>query len=478
MAETILSPLGEPLTDLGNAERFVRAHAADLRYVKTWRRWLWYDGRRWARDATGEAERRAKDTLRLLVTEAAQLEDEKERSALLHHALRSSNSQRVRSLLELASTEPEVATGPDVFDQAPWTLNVLNGTLDLQTATLRAPAREDLLTKVAPIAYEPAATCPRWDRFLEEIFPDDREIIEFVQRAVGYTLTGDTREQCLFFCHGQGANGKSVFLELLHDVLGTDYAQAAPFATFLARQQDGPRNDLARMRGARLVSASEAPGGRALDEAVLKQIVGGDTVTARFLHEEFFEFRPEFKLWLRANHRPPVREQTIAFWRRVRLIPFSVVIPPEQRDPDLSAKLTQELPGILAWAVRGCLAWAREGLGAPAAVTQATESYRAENDFLGEFLDARCLLEPGVWTATSDLYTAFTAWWEQTHGRHDRPPSRVSFGRALGERSDVAEARSSERTRTRGWRGLRLNGNGTHESALQGALDGDGDVPF
>lgn len=453
--------------DLGNARRLVRLAGEDLRHVRSQHQWYRWQDRRWVEDTTGEAERRAKAVVNALYTQAATSTDSTRRKELAQHAVRSDTALRVRSMLELAATEPEFVLRAEQLDAGPWLLNCLNGTLDLHTATLRPHRRDRYLTKLAPVPWEPTSPAPRWARFLEEITAGNGELAGYLQRAVGYSLTGDTREQVLFFCHGLGANGKTVFLETLHAALG-DYAATTPFTTLLATHGDGPRNDLARLRAVRLVSAAEAPSGHALDEALLKTLVGGDTITARFLHQEFFEFRPTFKLWLRANHKPPVREQTYAFWRRLRLVPFGVTFRADQQDRELARKLRDELPGILAWAVHGCAAWLHDGLGEPPAVTQATAAYQVENDTLGEFLEARCALKPQAWTSTADLYRAFVSWWEDSHGK-DRPLTRSWFGRALGERPNILAAKRGE---ARGWCGVRIVG------APATPPGGDSGLPF
>jgi len=447
----------EPNTDLGNARRLIALHGADLRYVQAWRSWLVWDGRRWVKDETGEVERYYKEVLSDLYLRAASLAGvslEKEAKALWAFAGRSATDARLNSTLALAATEPEVAVRANAFDRDPWALNVLNGTLDLQTGELRPHRREDLITKLAPVAYDPDAKAERWQRFLDEVFVDP-ELIAFVRRAIGYTLTGDTGEECVFFAHGTGANGKTKFFEALAATLGSDYARTAAFDTFLEqrRQAGAASPDLARLQGARLVQTSEAAGGRAFDAATLKLLAGGDTVAVRRLYEEEFEFRPEFKIWMRANHKPRVTEQTEAFWRRMRLISFEVTIPEGERDKDLLDKLTTEAAGILAWAVRGAAEWRKGGLKPPKKVIAATEAYREESDILGEFITDRCTEDPEAWTATTPLYKAFEDWWIENHGRAERAPGLSTFGRMLGERKGVTDAKRSGK---RGWKGIAL----------------------
>jgi len=447
------APVMEHATDLGNARRFITQHRDRVRSILSHRRpWLLWDGLRFVPDDTGEVERMGKDTVRALYTEAAQIPDEEQRNTMLKHALRSEGAQRIRAMLELASSEKEISAVPSAFDANRWLLNVVNGTVNLKTGKLQPHSRSDLITKLAPVEYDPTARAPRWERFLMEIMGGDEELVEFLQRAVGYSLTGDTREQCLFFCYGQGANGKSTFLETLRAVLG-DYAQQSDFSSFLARNGDGPRTDIARMRGARFVTASEAHGHRDFDAKTVQSLTGTDTVVARHLYEREFEFKPQHKLWLAANHKPVVKEQTEAFWRRMRLLPFTVMVPKEKRDKRLGRKLRREAPGILAWAIEGCLRWQQQGLIEPDAVRKATLGYKNENDVLGEFMEQCAAIEATGWTPVATLYRAFCDWWADTRGPRSAPLSPVWFGRLMSERP---EFRQVKRHGMRGWKGISL----------------------
>ena len=294
---------GEPCTELGNARRFIRQHGQDLRFVPLWKKWLLWDGTRWAVDDTYKVTQRAKETVRSLPTELASIQEDEKRRAFLQHIARSEGYRWIANIVELAKSEPGVPVSSEQLDADPWVLNVQNGTLDLRTGQLRPHAREDLLTKLAPVAYDPEALCPTWEAFLSHILAGDVELIRFVQKIIGYSLTGSTQEQCLFMLYGAGANGKSTLIQTVSALLG-DYARQTPTDTLLVQRGDGVRNDLARLQGARFVSAVEVEGGRRLAEALVKQLTGGDTITARFLYGEHFEFQTMFKLWLAVNHKP------------------------------------------------------------------------------------------------------------------------------------------------------------------------------
>jgi putative DNA primase/helicase len=345
-------------------------------------------------------------------------------------------------MLVMAQSEPGIPVAPDELDRDPWLLTVENGTIDLRTGVLRPHDRADLITKLAPVAFDPAASCPRWLDFLDAVFAGDAALIDFVQRAIGSSLTGITRDRAVFVLFGGGRNGKTTLLEVLRAVLGPEFAVRVPTETLLARRGDGGvPNDVARLRGARFVTAAEAEEGRRLDESKVKELTGGDTLTARFMRSEWFEFLPRFKLWVCTNHKPVIRGTDRAIWDRIRLIPFGVRFwdpaqgetgPPELRaDPFLREALMAEIPGILAWAVRGCVDWQRSGLGAPEAVRGATEGYRSEMDTVGRFIADICLVNGGCRATAKDLYGSYVAWCEENG---EKPMTQKAMGLRLAER--------------------------------------------
>jgi putative DNA primase/helicase len=320
----------------------VAQHGSDIRYVGALG-WLLWDGTHWHLDETDQIQLRADQTAQHIALEVEQIEDVVDdaeqhklmRTALLNHAHSSQYDGRLNAIVKRAKHQPEVVLKPAAFDADPWLLNVQNGTIDLKTGNLRPHQREDYLTKRIPIDYDPVAQCPLWGQFLMQVMCDNVEMVQFLQRAVGYTLTGRTTEQCFFILYGTGANGKSVFLTTVTRLLG-GYGKTAEFTTFVASRGEKVRNDLARLAGARLVIASEGDAGHALSESVVKTLTGGDLITARFLHKEHFEFVPAFKLFLATNHKPHIRNPDEGIWRRIRLVPFDKSIPKAERNLHLA----------------------------------------------------------------------------------------------------------------------------------------------
>ncbi len=419
----------ELFTDAWNAKRLVARHGGELRYCHPWRRWLVWDGKCWKKDDVGEVYRRAKDTVRAIYAEAAGAAVDAEAKRLSAWASRSLAKPRLDAMIALAESEEGIPVLPDQLDADPWLLNCENGTIDLRTGKLRPHDPADLITKLAGACYDPGAKAPTWLAFLDRIMAGSECMIQFLQRAVGYSLTGDTSERAMFVMWGSGANGKTTFLEAIRALLG-DYATRTPTETLLARRGSIP-NDIARLKGARLVTASESDEGRRLAEATIKDLTGGDIIAARHLYGEWFDFRPQCKLWLATNHRPVVRGVDKAIWDRIKLIPFVVTIPEPKQDKKLLSKLLAELPGILAWAVEGCLAWQREGLGVPDEVRNATGAYRAEMDVLGGFLTDCCVLTPEAEATSKALYEVYRGWCE---ANGERPIGKRAFGLRLAER--------------------------------------------
>lgn len=426
------------LTDSGNAEAMALLYGDRLRFAHLPPKtrdisgfWLVWSGHRWSPNSTGDIDRFALATVRARQDAARLIPSKDGPSNEAKWALGSESARRRRDLVALARAERPIATRFEEFDRDPWLLGTANGVLDLRTGDLRPGRPSDMLTKSVGYDFDPSARCPRWLRFLDEVFGGDRDLIGFVQRAVGYSLTGDTREQCLFLCHGRGANGKSTMLSTLRAVLG-DYAANTPFSTFELGDRSGNTNDLAALAGTRLVSAAETSEARRLNEARVKAVTGGDPVTARFLYTEFFEYVPTYKIWLSMNALPTVAGVDEGIWRRLRLIPFRVSFKGRE-DRTLEATLRAEAPGILAWAVDGCLQWQAMGdLGAPSAVLDATEAYRAESDVIGRFLEDRTASDPdprhGV--RASDLYSAYSRW---CLVMGEKAETATTFGRRLGD---------------------------------------------
>ncbi len=384
--------------------------------------------------------------------------DEAQRKALVAHALRSESDGKLRAMVNLSKSEAGIPIAPAAFDRDPWLFTAENGTLELRTGTLRRHRPEDFLTKLAPVIYDPDATAPIWEAFLTRIFANDPAMVGYLQQAIGYSLTGQTIEQCWFLLHGIGANGKSTLLRTLIDLLG-DYATWTPTQTLLVRRGEGIDNDLARLRGARFVGATETDGGRRLAEELVKRLTGGDKVAARFLYGEFFEFAPECKLWLATNHKPEIRGTDHATWRRVRLIPFTVTIPDAEQDRRLLEKLRAEFSGILRWMVEGCLAWQRKGLGLPDAVRQATADYRASMDVMGQFFADCCAVETQATARAADLYRAYGGWCETNK---EYPESQRRFGEALSERG---YQRGRDVLGRVVWKGIHLRSEGSEPNS-------------
>jgi P4 family phage/plasmid primase-like protien len=403
-----------PYSDYTNAVAFVRDHGTRLRYCHPWGKWLVWTGTHWDMEATGEVMRLAKETIKRLARQIPDLGD-KESDALLRHIKASLSTVKLKAMIENAQSELPLPVPPEALDRDPWLLNVVNGTLDLRTGALPPHRREDLLTRCLPVAYDAQALCPTWDSFLRRILAGNTNLISFVQRAVGYALTGVIREHVLLILWGSGRNGKSTFLNTLRTLLGSYAIKASAELLMISNSDRHPteRTDLFQKR---FVAVIETEQGRRMAEVFVKEATGGDPIRARRMREDMWEFQPTHKLWLATNHKPTIKGTDNAIWERMRLVPFTVTIPPAERDTTLPDKLQAELPGILAWAVRGCMAWQQEGLGESEEVTTATAGYRAEMDVIGRFLTEECSLGTNAVngttykTAASLLHKTYQQW--------------------------------------------------------------------
>ena len=418
------------------ALQFTDQFSQDLRYTAPWARWSQFDGTRWVTDDTLHVLDRVRGVCRSV---AAHVETPQ-------IAARISSAQTVYAVERLAKADRRHATTVDQWDCDPMLLNTPGGTVDLRTGTLRGARRSDFMTKITAAA--PGDDCPRWLSFLARITGNDQKLQSFLQRLSGYALTGLTVEQVLVFLYGTGANGKSVFLNTISALLG-DYAKSAPISTFVEKGGENHPTELAGLHGARLVSAVETEEGRRWAESKVKALTGGDRISARFMRRDFFEYVPQFKLIIAGNHKPGLRTVDEAMKRRLLLVPFTVTVPPEERDLHLMEKLREERGGILQWALDGCLEWQRVGLDAPQAVTGATRHYLEGEDTMTAWIDDFCDVDRSRWTASSALFASWQKWCQENH---ETPGSQKSFSQNLESHSYVPE-----RTRSaRGFRGIGL----------------------
>jgi putative DNA primase/helicase len=423
-------------TDEALALQFADRFERELRYVDSWGRWLRWDGTRWRFDDTLAAF----DLARRICREAAATCNKQKIAAAL------ASAKTVAAVERLAKADRRLAATIDQWDREPWVLNTPGGIIDLRTGKSRPARIDDYCTKITAVA--PGGDCPTWESFLQRVTGNDDGLTKFLQRMCGYTLTGSTREHALFFLYGTGANGKSVFLSTVAGILA-DYHTTAPIETFTASQSERHPTDLAGLRGARLVTATETEEGRRWAESKIKALTGGDKISARFMRQDFFEFIPAFKLLIAGNHKPGLRSVDEAIRRRLHLIPFAVTIPPNERDLELTDKLKAEWPGILSWMTQGGLKWQAVGLQPPKVVTDATAAYLEAEDAIATWIDECCERDPQAWETRATLFQSWSVWAQKAS---EPVGSQKRFVQALEDRHFEQRRKHAGR----GFAGLRV----------------------
>jgi putative DNA primase/helicase len=349
------------------------------------------------------------EVVRNIYDELSKTDDYRERIEIEKYAMMSESVRRREAFVKAAQWNPDLNIKSDALDPNPFLLNVQNGTINVLTGEFREHRQEEMITKIANVEYNPQADCPMWKQFIREIMNFKPDLVNFLQTAAGWALTGNIEEQTMFILYGSGANGKTTFTNTILYLLG-DYALATPTETFMKKNGDQNTYDIARLRGTRFVTTTEAEQGRRLSEPLIKKITGNDQMTARFLYGEYFNFTPNFKIFMATNHKPVIKGTDHGIWRRIKLIPFTTTIAPEKQDKSLEHKLKQEASGILNWLLEGTAQWRREGLKAPPIILNATDEYRGEMDVIGNFLKERCVQKTELSIRIRELYKAYSDW--------------------------------------------------------------------
>lgn len=428
--------------DMGNAERFVDLFGENVRYCYTEKKWYFYNSMRWSVDNLGVILRMADKCVEAMKAEAklylqADEESGGDMAKAFEKHMKSSRSNKSKKAM-LNEIEHHLPILPIQMDRYKMALNTPSGIINLKNGDVKAHNPEYYFTKITSVDCAEAADCPRWLAFLDDIFAGDKDLIRYIQKAVGYSLTGSTAEQCAFFLYGTGRNGKSTFIDVIRDVFG-DYAANIQPETIMVKssQSNAINSDIARLKGARLVTSVEPNEGVRLNEGLLKQLTGDDTVTARKLYSEEFEFKPEFKLWMATNHKPIIRGTDTGIWRRIHMIPFDVQIPEDKVDKNLTHKLKAEMTAIFKWCIDGCLMWQREGLQMPAAVLKSVREYRREMDVISAFIEDKCTLEGTV--QANMLYAAYASW---ADSNNEYCMSNTKFSTELAKRFEKIKGRN------------------------------------
>ena len=404
-------------TDLTNTLYFLRAYEDSIRYCITWDKFLVWNGTNWEIDARGFVQERIPIFIHQMYRIMRFINDRILKADFEKHLIKSESFRRIQAIVGLLKMQPSIKVIEKELDTDIYLFNVEGLTLNLKTGKAKEPNIKNLITKKSRFIYEKDAECPTWNLFLMQIFNKDLQLIRFIQKAMGYALSGDVSEQCLFILWGTGANGKSTFLNVMLELFG-DYALSTGIETFMKKNSE-QSNDIARLKGMRLVTTSEIEQGRQISESLIKMVTGEDALTARFLYGEYFSFKPTFKIFMATNHKPKIRGADNGIWRRIKMIPFTVTIPPEQRDKNLTEKLIAENSGILNWLLKGYAVWKKEGLEEPAAVREANEEYRMDMDSVGTFVTDCLELDASLqWRLpTNLLYQTYIKWCSKNNER-------------------------------------------------------------
>ncbi|MBO4639935.1 MAG: hypothetical protein J5710_09295 [Treponema sp.] len=404
-------------TDVTNCDYFLKAYGDIIRYCITWNKFLFWNGTNWDIDTRGRVAERCKIFVHKMYRGMRYITDRQLEAAFEKHLIKSESFRRIQALEGLLKISEEIKVEDFELDTNNYYFNVDKYTLNLKTMRVMEPNQKHLITKKSNFIFEKGTDCPTWNLFLMQIFNKDLQLIRFIQKAMGYALSGDVSEQCLFILWGTGANGKSTFLNVMLELFG-DYATSTGIETFMKKNSE-QSNDLARLKGLRLVTTSEIEQGRQISESLIKVVTGEDALTARFLYGEYFSFKPTFKIFMATNHKPKIRGADNGIWRRIKMIPFTVTIPPEQRDKNLTAKLIAENSGILNWLLKGYAMWKKEGLEEPDAVREANEEYRMDMDSVGTFVTDCLELDASLqWRLpTNLLYQTYIKWCNKNNER-------------------------------------------------------------
>lgn len=468
----------ENRTDSGNAFKFASMFSDRVRFDHRRGRWLVWDKHRWIDDKGKTVKLLAIEMARARQSESIGIEDHKSRIAEFKWAMSSEGKSKIEACIDLAKSMKPIADLGGVWDRNPMLLSCNNGIIELTTGKLRDGKPEDSITMSTNIDYDGEAVCPKWQKFVSEIFFDDKEIVHYVQKALGYSITGMTKEQVAFFCFGSGANGKSVLFKTISGVLG-DYAHDAPSSLFQRNAFNTSTNDVAATEFKRFLVSSETLSSTKINEQRLKKWTGGDTESARYLYGEYFTFEPTVKPWLFINHKPQVEDDSFGFWRRVRLIPFERTFAQQEQNQNLLNELKEESAGILNWLIEGCLMWQAEGLKpTPEKVNLATQAYQADNDVLADFIFTRCRTEGDCLTKARSLYNDYVAWCGEEGIQRADIISSTAFGRRMGDKFISVHKKDAFY-----YKGIRLwNNEGLkREEVVMGLVDnlgsGDGLAP-